>query len=163
MNWSELSYLQLQQVVNRSSTHPIYKLSLQIILRGVIFWISLCLPNNFFLFVTFICLNPRSWALNVTFISWGRHNGWLFIYFVYTVLYLCKLFLPSFILLFCREFSCFWTSVSWNEPNTHESAHFVTSEEVVDPLWVVVLMVVGVWLMSDTLNMRLHTVENASE
>ena len=61
-----------------------------------------------------------------------------------------KNFVPGLVLLFLSQPSCLRTAICRDDSDSHQSAYFVGSEEIIDPLWVVMLMVVGVWLVSYT-------------
>ena len=54
-------------------------------------------------------------------------------------------------MLFLSQSSCLRTAICRNDSDSHESAYFVGSKEIIDPLWVVMLVVVGVWLVSYTI------------
>ena len=59
-------------------------------------------------------------------------------------------FVPGFVLLFLSHSSCLRTTICRDESDSHQSAYFVGSKEIIDPLWIVMLMVIGVWLVSYT-------------
>ncbi len=66
---------------------------------------------------------------------------------------------PCFVLLFWSESPSLRASVSGDEANTHKSAHLVASVEVVDALWVVMLVVVRIRLVPHAFNVSFKAVQ----